>query len=1046
MWRGKKAISFKCLSLTLAVAFLFITTYIPSPAQAQTVEESNNKVTPVKQFQATLEETEELLEDISEKLDGGEDVTLELDELKAKKQRIESLDQEIEQEFIQTEQKLKAAGLPGTILQRHYDFVARYNQNMSALLTNLNEVENAKLDRAKVKEKVNQAKEHIKNNRHKKKYIPLDPNKLPQRGSNLKARGPLASADQFNKLYAHTESNSVSPQPQQRRISSIVKLIRRLFNIPPVHAADSGDASTDPNLTETIDVQITSEVKELAKRLNHNPVEIYSFVKNSIHYVPTYGSRKGSQETLREMSGNSFDQASFLIALLRASDIPARYVYGRVIVPIETMMNMLGVKDRQTAGNMILTGGIPAQGRSSGGVLDSVVMEHIWVEAYVDMLPSRGINQGIGRGGNIGKGDTWIPLDPSFKTYEEKEDIDVTQGVPIDPQIVLDTALQGAATTDYSITNLNLNGIESLTQTYIDKRRAAVQANYPEANVFDILGGRRIVREEIKVLPTSLPYKVGSIFTRYSELPGSLRYRINYRVINPDWPSDPLLNYTLSTPEIAGKRVTLTYFAASDADKATLASYARLEDVPAYLVEVVPVLRVDGKRVATGSSVGLGTTQYFYRDFIDPTLGTQRLSNTVTAGGTYAMAVNLHIIPPSELHNRFARYKTNLRLIKDAITSPDIASRLDIVPDDIFGEFLYLVAASYFTNMDTMNRMTAAKTGVRIITHPSEAIGKETVAVSYLYGFPSTVKRVGLNLDADLIHQIPFSITGDPDAAPAFMLQSGVAGSIMESEVFAQAFGIPLNDPLHPAVSAIKILNICNTQGIPIYIVDSNNINQVLPLLNISSEVKEDVQNSAAAGKTIYVPQQEINYYGWVGTGYVVIDPVTGEGAYLISGGTSGGELTFEQIRGLSEDVQDASDFLQVLADSGLFAEEISEILGEIAGSLDEMRALVQVVTNWAKLIVKAIKEGHANDPMVMEPLVNAAVDVIVGRIIYHSQIFEQNAVNKTCLLITAYSATVVSICELTQSSLSQGLYEEYIGLLQNEFIEAGAPWSNLFF
>ncbi len=31
----------------------------------------------------------------------------------------------------------------------------------------------------------------------------------------------------------------------------------------------------------------------------------------------------------------------------------------------------------------------------------------------------------------------------------------------------------------------------------------------------------------------------------------------------------------------------------------------------------------------------------------------------------------------------------------------------------------------------------------------------------------------------------------------------------------------------------------------------------------------------------------------------------------------------------------------------------------------------------------------------------------------------------------------VISICDLTQFSLSQGLYEEYIRLLQSEFTEA---------
>jgi transglutaminase-like putative cysteine protease len=43
--------------------------------------------------------------------------------------------------------------------------------------------------------------------------------------------------------------------------------------------------------------------------------------------------------TLWTRQGNDFDQASLLIALFRAANIPARYVYGTVEIPIEKAMN-----------------------------------------------------------------------------------------------------------------------------------------------------------------------------------------------------------------------------------------------------------------------------------------------------------------------------------------------------------------------------------------------------------------------------------------------------------------------------------------------------------------------------------------------------------------------------------------------------------------------------------------------------------------------------------------------------------------------------------
>jgi transglutaminase-like putative cysteine protease len=113
--------------------------------------------------------------------------------------------------------------------------------------------------------------------------------------------------------------------------------------------------------------------------------------------------------TLMTKQGNSFDQASLLIALFRASGIPARYVMGTIEVPIEQAMNWTGVKDPKTAVSIFMTNGIPAIGITKGGKLVGVRMEHTWVEAYVDYFPYRGAVNG--------PGDTWVALDPCLKQY-----------------------------------------------------------------------------------------------------------------------------------------------------------------------------------------------------------------------------------------------------------------------------------------------------------------------------------------------------------------------------------------------------------------------------------------------------------------------------------------------------------------------------------------------------------------------------------------------------------------------------------------------------
>lgn len=49
-----------------------------------------------------------------------------------------------------------------------------------------------------------------------------------------------------------------------------------------------------------------------------------------------------------------------------------------------------------------------------------------------------------------------------------------------------------------------------------------------------------------------------------------------------------------------------------------------------------------------------------------------------------------------------------------------------------------------------------------------------------------------------------------------------------------------------------------------------------------------DIQDAVAAGKIVTISQKQVQYNGWTGTGYSVVDPNTGAGAYLIGGGADG--------------------------------------------------------------------------------------------------------------------------------------------------------------
>ncbi|MFZ3138145.1 MAG: hypothetical protein WA126_12245 [Thermodesulfovibrionales bacterium] len=127
------------------------------------------------------------------------------------------------------------------------------------------------------------------------------------------------------------------------------------------------------------------------------------------------------------------------------------------------------------------------------------------------------------------------------------------------------------------------------------------------------------------------------------------------------------------------------------------------------------------------------------------------------------------------------------------------------------------------------------------------------------------------------------------------MYYSGINSSALEHRVPEQLFTSV--DASVEGISAVKALQIANDSGIPIYTITKNNIDVVLPILQIDPSVINDIRSAVNAGKKVIVSKTNINYRGWVGCGYVIIEPSTGIGGYMISGGMSGAHILCEGIQ-----------------------------------------------------------------------------------------------------------------------------------------------------
>ena len=788
-----------------------------------------------KKVQGPEERFAKATEDLQETLFAPKvDIETKKQRLKSAKTEIEALDPEIRKQFAATEQKLKDAKLSPAILERHRKFVKHYDDNLNELKGNIERVEKAK-DNAETETELRKVHEHLKRVKAPSSHQKLDPNNLSHRQRTLQKREPRTKKENFDK---DLKKDKRAWQNQKRiQVASAGSLAGLLVS----NSVNAIQLPTSDDLAETPDVQLTPEIRAKALELGNNPVKIYEWVRNNIDYVPTWGSIQGAQMTMLTKQGNAFDNASLLIALLRAAGIHARYNTGSIVLPIDKVMNWVGnFTDPMSALDFMSSGGVPTTGLTEGGKITHARLEHVWVEAFINYIPSRGAKH------FNGKGDTWIKLDPSYKQYI------FTQGI-------------------------NANSTFQLIST---------------ARAGNVLDTKKIEKKEYPYLLGTLPYRTAIKGSTFTNIPDTLRHKLTFN-IQKDVSDTTSLAITKSLPELAGKKITISYSPATSDDLAVINSYLPQphadgtplepgelpQSLPGYLINLVPELRINGLVVATGSPVPLGTIETFKMTFFEPNVDDSIITNTITAGVYAAIGLNLGKIgqqQQNDLKAKFAATKT--KLINKELTG--------LTKDDLLGDLLFSAALTYLSSLSSLNSTLAISNEVNVITLPSETIFTTKLNISSLWGTPHSVAPGGLYMDADRLLYVVKAKDGTAEKTKQFMQVSGSSSSELENVVPEQLFSTPDN-PVE-GISTVKALSIATEQNIPIFTIAQQNISTILPQLQLNQDVIADIQNAVAAGKIVTAPKNNINYQGWNGCGYIIANPETGAAAYLISAGLSG--------------------------------------------------------------------------------------------------------------------------------------------------------------
>ena len=825
-----------------------------------------------------LEGTLRSLKHLSEKLDARLSETQEMpedmDQLEIFEQDIESAELAIQEEFKRTEDRIGKAGLPAGIMERLDAARTICIKEFKELHNELGRIKQIRQDlkQAKqrknlhvanglykeLKEQIKKLRTHLKEKIKEPTHTPLNPDALPHRTPKPTNRKPRLKKEEFTELQ---------------------RPIQLAFNGDPstlMLAQAPADVPTPLDSAETPEVQFSLEIQVLADQLEKDPIKIYEFVRNNFNFEPTFGSIKGAQQTLLEKSGNAMDLASLMISLLRVSGFPARYVMGTVVIPIKSVMNWVGVHDATAAASLLASGGIPgAVLNDDAGEISHIRIEHTWVAAYVDYVPSRGTVQK--------QGDTWVELDPAFKQFERTEGIGFNQILTFDPGQFINQF------TNTGTINSDDGSATGFDETLIDQKLLEVRQTFensflpqnPDATIGDLLGVESIEVKDLGLLPASLPYRVLVRGSTISEIPDDLRHKLRFQVVSEN--GSPALDLLENLVSLAGKRVTLAYVPSDQQDRLTIEAHFSEENLPAYLVNVSPIIRIAGTTMTTGSAISLGSNQELLMEFIRPFSQREVIRNTITAGGYYAIGLDNQTIPGA----RIDQLLTEAKNLKNDIET-DIANLSSA--DEVIGRFLEAAIVSYFAELDiSMKTLASFFKVVQFKPSASSGIASMDLKVNTLFDVPiSVVPNGGISLDVDRVVTVVEARTGEVTVRRGFVQTAGFLSSSLESEVLRQLSGEPTTE----AVSTTVVLRTANLMNIPVFRIDQSNAVQLLPRLKVSSAVLEDVADSVNAGRVVTIPERELSIGSWSGIGYIVEDSETRSAAYLISGGLAGAIAT----------------------------------------------------------------------------------------------------------------------------------------------------------
>jgi len=333
------------------------------------------------------------------------------------------------------------------------------------------------------------------------------------------------------------------------------------------------------------------------------------------------------------------------------------------------------------------------------------------------------------------------------------------------------------------VQNLDTAALQGELNTWQQRLQAHIASqNSGNSTVADVLGHKKAQIDPLPYLAGTLPYKITARTQQFSEVPGSLRAQFRYRIYSDArssaWGDTPLLHWQAPTASLAGKKVTLAWVPASDADRQAIEALipqgitdpGQLPRTIPASVRLKPQILLDGTVQAEGSGLAAGSEPVGAGAFQAAGSGTwDQSTDQLIAGQQSAIGLSIHGLSSAQITRLKERMQATHATLQQAHNAPEnqrAAILQNITAEHLTGDLLTASIWAWFAAVQSHGTVAASQAQMFDLPSLSYGLMHAQVRPNKLWGIVTTgITAQGLNIDIGHLRHVRWVRDDNPQSA-----------------------------------------------------------------------------------------------------------------------------------------------------------------------------------------------------------------------------------------------------------------------------------------